>query len=137
MSTDVGLVGSGLRFFHTQITRRLQTREQGLSDQSLRRGPMWVRFPPPAPISAKISQRQPSRPAPTPLVLTLTLATARGQTSGGPEPVVIRSGSATLDATHDLLDLHRGHAGIERRAKHHAIGIGNLEHALVIRKSAS
>jgi len=33
-----------------------------------------------------------------PLVLTLTLATARGQTSGSPESVVIRSGSATLHA---------------------------------------
>jgi hypothetical protein len=33
-----------------------------------------------------------------PLVLTLTFATAWGQTSGGPESVVIRSGSATLHA---------------------------------------
>jgi carboxymethylenebutenolidase len=33
-----------------------------------------------------------------PLVLTLTLATAWGQTSGGPESLVIRSGSATLHA---------------------------------------
>src|ERR1700688_2240997 len=33
-----------------------------------------------------------------PLVLTITLATAWGQTSGGPESVVIRSGSATLHA---------------------------------------
>jgi carboxymethylenebutenolidase len=32
------------------------------------------------------------------LVLTLTFATAWGQTSGGPESVVIRSGSATLHA---------------------------------------
>ena len=33
-----------------------------------------------------------------PLVLTLTLATARGQTPGGPETVVIHNGSATLHA---------------------------------------
>src|SRR5258708_29902394 len=33
------------------------------------------------------------------LVLTLTVATARGQTSGGPETVLIHSGSATLHAT--------------------------------------
>ncbi|MDP9087341.1 MAG: dienelactone hydrolase family protein [Pseudomonadota bacterium] len=33
-----------------------------------------------------------------PLILALTLATARGQTAGGPESVVIRSGSATLHA---------------------------------------
>jgi carboxymethylenebutenolidase len=33
-----------------------------------------------------------------PLVLTLTLATSRGQTSPGPESVVIRSSSATLHA---------------------------------------
>jgi carboxymethylenebutenolidase len=33
-----------------------------------------------------------------PLVLALTLATARGQTSGGPETVVVHSGSATLHA---------------------------------------
>jgi carboxymethylenebutenolidase len=33
-----------------------------------------------------------------PLVLTLTAATASGQTSGGPETVLIRSGSATLHA---------------------------------------
>ena len=32
------------------------------------------------------------------VVLTLTVATARGQTSGGPETVLIRSGSATLHA---------------------------------------
>jgi carboxymethylenebutenolidase len=35
-----------------------------------------------------------------PLVLTLTLATACGQTAGRPEPVVIRSRSATL---HEML----------------------------------
>jgi dienelactone hydrolase len=33
-----------------------------------------------------------------PLILTLTLATASGQTSGGPETVVIHNGSATLHA---------------------------------------
>jgi carboxymethylenebutenolidase len=33
-----------------------------------------------------------------PLVLTLTAATASGQTSGGPETVVVHSGSATLHA---------------------------------------
>ncbi len=33
-----------------------------------------------------------------PLILALTLATARGQTAGGPESVVIRSGSASLHA---------------------------------------
>src|SRR5258708_17476514 len=33
-----------------------------------------------------------------PLVLTLALATAWGQTSGGPETVLIHSGSATLHA---------------------------------------
>ncbi len=33
-----------------------------------------------------------------PLVLTLTVATAWGQTSGGPETVVVHSGSATLHA---------------------------------------
>jgi hypothetical protein len=33
-----------------------------------------------------------------PLVLTLTVATAGGQTSGGPETVLIHSGSATLHA---------------------------------------
>jgi poly(3-hydroxybutyrate) depolymerase len=33
-----------------------------------------------------------------PLVLTLTAATAWGQTSGGPETVVVHSGSATLHA---------------------------------------
>jgi hypothetical protein len=35
-----------------------------------------------------------------PFVLTLTAATAWGQTSGGPETVVVRSGSATLHAMH-------------------------------------
>jgi dienelactone hydrolase len=34
----------------------------------------------------------------SPLVLTLTIATAWGQTSGGPETVVVHSGSATLHA---------------------------------------
>ena len=33
-----------------------------------------------------------------PLVITLTVATAWGQTSGGPETVVVHSGSATLHA---------------------------------------
>ena len=33
-----------------------------------------------------------------PLVLTLTAATAWSQTSGGPETVVVHSGSATLHA---------------------------------------
>jgi carboxymethylenebutenolidase len=41
-----------------------------------------------------------------PLVLTLTLATASGQTSGGPETVVIHSGSATL---HAMLWRPQGH----------------------------
>ena len=33
-----------------------------------------------------------------PLVLALTVATAWGRTSGGPETVVVHSGSATLHA---------------------------------------
>ena len=33
-----------------------------------------------------------------PLVLTVTVATAWGQTSGGPETVLIHGGSATLHA---------------------------------------
>jgi hypothetical protein len=33
-----------------------------------------------------------------PLVLTVTVVTAWGQTSGGPETVVVHSGSATLHA---------------------------------------
>jgi hypothetical protein len=41
-----------------------------------------------------------------PLVITLTVAAAWGQTSGGPETVVVRSGSATL---HAMLWLPQGH----------------------------
>ena len=41
-----------------------------------------------------------------PLVLALTLAAAWGQTSGGPETVVIHSGSATL---HAMLWRPQGH----------------------------
>jgi hypothetical protein len=50
---------------HTQITRGLRFREEGLSDQRLRHGSLWVRFPSPAPIHAKTSQQQPRRRAAT------------------------------------------------------------------------
>jgi dienelactone hydrolase len=54
-----------------------------------------------------------------PLVLTLTVATAWGQTSGGPETVVVHSGSATL---HAMLWRPQGHGPFPAILLNHGSG---------------